>query len=61
MSVVEEKDTVRFVDEEQINQAAAAETKEEAKVEGEEPKEEEAASAAFNPETGEINWDCPCK
>lgn len=22
--------------------------------------EEETQSAAFNPETGEINWDCPC-
>ncbi|CAH0057590.1 unnamed protein product [Clonostachys solani] len=30
--------------------------------EGEAPAEEEGAGqqAAFNPETGEINWDCPC-
>ena len=21
---------------------------------------EDSSSAAFNPETGEINWDCPC-
>lgn len=24
------------------------------------PSDEGAQSAAFNPETGEINWDCPC-
>jgi intermembrane space import and assembly protein 40 len=23
-------------------------------------EEEESQEAAFNPETGEINWDCPC-
>lgn len=22
--------------------------------------EEESSGGAFNPETGEINWDCPC-
>ncbi|KAG2196919.1 hypothetical protein INT47_005143 [Mucor saturninus] len=58
-TVVEGKDTVRFVDEEQIEQAAAAsaaseETAKPAVVEDEEP------ASAFNPETGEINWDCPC-
>lgn len=26
----------------------------------ESPEGEEPQSAAFNPETGEINWDCPC-
>lgn len=33
-------------------------------VEGEpgeaEPREEEANTGAFDPVTGEINWDCPC-
>ncbi|GAA6010513.1 hypothetical protein JCM11491_006975 [Sporobolomyces phaffii] len=24
------------------------------------PEEENSQAAAFNPETGEINWDCPC-
>ncbi|GAA5978684.1 hypothetical protein JCM5350_002481 [Sporobolomyces pararoseus] len=24
------------------------------------PQEENSQAAAFNPETGEINWDCPC-
>lgn len=24
------------------------------------PEEEESSGGAFNPETGEINWDCPC-
>ena len=26
----------------------------------EELEEEAGQQAAFNPETGEINWDCPC-
>ncbi|KAG7664617.1 MIA40 [[Candida] subhashii] len=34
-----------------------SEVKQQQQPEGEEPKEGEAA---FNPETGEINWDCPC-
>lgn len=60
-TVVEGKDTVKFVNEEQIEQAAAdaatvtEETSKSAVVEDEEP------ASAFNPETGEINWDCPCK
>ncbi|KAJ2856219.1 Oxidoreductase [Coemansia erecta] len=28
--------------------------------EGEEGSMEDAQAQAFNPETGEINWDCPC-
>ncbi|KAK2758362.1 Oxidoreductase [Arachnomyces sp. PD_36] len=28
--------------------------------EGQEPQEGDAPEGAFNPETGEINWDCPC-
>ncbi|RCH82307.1 Oxidoreductase [Rhizopus stolonifer] len=54
-TVVEGKDTVRFIEEEQVNAAAAAETEST-------PTEstENDQSAAFNPETGEINWDCPC-
>lgn len=57
-TVTEGKDTIKFVDEEQINKAAAdaaASTPNEAK------EEKEDAASAFNPETGEINWDCPCK
>lgn len=30
------------------------------KQEGEAEGEEQGQAAAFNPETGEINWDCPC-
>jgi hypothetical protein len=52
-TAVEEKDIVKFVTEEEINRASTEETTKQ-----EEPKEQ---SAAFNPETGEINWDCPCK
>lgn len=55
-TVVEGKDTIKFVDEEQINQAAASTKPEET-----ESSTEEEPSSAFNPETGEINWDCPCK
>ncbi|OOQ83848.1 Mitochondrial intermembrane space import and assembly protein 40 [Penicillium brasilianum] len=36
--------------------AAAVEINPQVGIESEEPPE----SAAFNPETGEINWDCPC-
>ncbi|OBZ88874.1 Mitochondrial intermembrane space import and assembly protein 40 [Choanephora cucurbitarum] len=56
-TVVEGKDTVKFVDEDQVNQAAAAAAETEST-----PAEstENDQSAAFNPETGEINWDCPC-
>lgn len=57
-TVTEGKDTVKFVDEEQINQAAAAAT---STTTNDDVKEQEDAASAFNPETGEINWDCPCK
>ncbi|KAJ5176536.1 Mitochondrial intermembrane space import and assembly protein 40 [Penicillium canariense] len=36
--------------------AAAVEVNPQVGIDSEEPPE----SAAFNPETGEINWDCPC-
>ncbi|KAJ5145700.1 uncharacterized protein N7515_000264 [Penicillium bovifimosum] len=43
---------------------AAAHKRESAALEGglnpEELQEEAGQEAAFNPETGEINWDCPC-
>ncbi|CAO3628853.1 unnamed protein product [Mucor hiemalis] len=54
-TIVEGKDTVKFVNEEEINQASkVVEEKKEQVEEIEEP------ASAFNPETGEINWDCPC-
>lgn len=44
--------------------AAAQAQKKSAALEGglnaEELQEEAGQQAAFNPETGEINWDCPC-
>ncbi|KAI8981940.1 hypothetical protein BDF20DRAFT_441953 [Mycotypha africana] len=61
-TVVDGKDTIKFVDEEDVRQTADTATApdtnehEDKKSEG----EEEGQSAAFNPETGEINWDCPC-
>lgn len=36
----------------------ASDSESPSKSEGE--QHEDAGSAAFNPETGEINWDCPC-
>jgi len=27
---------------------------------GEHPEDDESSGGAFNPVTGEINWDCPC-
>ncbi|GAA5803727.1 Oxidoreductase [Helicostylum pulchrum] len=65
-TVVEGKDTVKFVDEEQIERAAAGATnegetkQEETKTTQEEEGEGEEPASAFNPETGEINWECPC-
>ncbi|ORY94879.1 hypothetical protein BCR43DRAFT_494740 [Syncephalastrum racemosum] len=49
------KDTIVFVDKEYVDQQPEitppkAEEKEESKDQG----------AAYDPETGEINWDCPC-
>ncbi|ORE10030.1 hypothetical protein BCV72DRAFT_247848 [Rhizopus microsporus var. microsporus] len=51
-TVVEGKDTVKFVTEEEIDNAAT--------VVEEKQEEADSQAAAFNPETGEINWDCPC-
>ncbi|KAG1148042.1 hypothetical protein G6F61_011543 [Rhizopus arrhizus] len=48
----EEKDTVKFVTEEEINKASSEDQQQQ--------QEPEGQAAAFNPETGEINWDCPC-
>ncbi|KAK2874993.1 hypothetical protein FQN49_001874 [Arthroderma sp. PD_2] len=46
--------------------AASAETRvppvgsEQPPTSADEPEQEAGQEAAFNPETGEINWDCPC-
>ncbi|KAI8141450.1 hypothetical protein BJV82DRAFT_483941, partial [Fennellomyces sp. T-0311] len=50
------KDTVLFVDKEYVDQQAEIETP---KKENEESNGKDQA-AAYDPETGEINWDCPC-
>lgn len=51
------KDTVVFVDKEYVD------SQEEIPVptQQQEQQEEKDQSAAYDPETGEINWDCPCK
>jgi len=40
--------------------AAAVATPEDAEKTPEELEQEAGQQGAFNPETGEINWDCPC-
>ncbi|KLO06677.1 hypothetical protein SCHPADRAFT_945892 [Schizopora paradoxa] len=47
------------IDESNAANSSSPETPEQTPTEGEEG-EISANSAAFNPETGEINWDCPC-
>ncbi|KAI8338570.1 hypothetical protein BC941DRAFT_341287, partial [Chlamydoabsidia padenii] len=46
------KDTVLFVDKEYID------SQEELPIQQQEETKDQ--SAAYDPETGEINWDCPC-
>ncbi|CAO3592173.1 unnamed protein product [Absidia cylindrospora] len=46
------KDTVVFVDKEYVDSQEEEILRE--------SKEEKDESAAYDPETGEINWDCPC-
>ncbi|CEP19986.1 hypothetical protein [Parasitella parasitica] len=62
-TVTEGKDTIKFVDQDEIDRAAAAASNGSAEANdtaSETKGEKEDASSAFNPETGEINWDCPC-
>ncbi|KAG0174158.1 Oxidoreductase [Apophysomyces sp. BC1034] len=58
-AVKDGKDIVMFVDSEYVENQENVEKKEE-KEEKEEKPEEKDQSAAYDPETGEINWDCPC-
>ncbi|KAG2182689.1 hypothetical protein INT44_005669 [Umbelopsis vinacea] len=51
-SRVDGKDTIIFVEPEA--------QKEESTAPSTESNAEEGQAAAFDPETGEINWDCPC-
>lgn len=57
-SRVDGKDTIIFVEPEEHKEESPAESKdtESTKADG-----DEGQAAAFDPETGEINWDCPCK
>ncbi|KAI9681615.1 MAG: Oxidoreductase [Trizodia sp. TS-e1964] len=50
----------RILEEEERVKAAAAETSSDSPKSVEDLEEEADAQGAFNPETGEINWDCPC-
>ncbi|KAI8641381.1 hypothetical protein BD408DRAFT_418189 [Parasitella parasitica] len=62
MSIVTDgKDTIKFVDQDEIEQAAASNASVATSNDVEEKgQDNQDASSAFNPETGEINWDCPC-
>ncbi|KAF7730392.1 Oxidoreductase [Apophysomyces ossiformis] len=64
-AVKDGKDVVLFVDSEYVENQETVEKKEdkvEDKVEdkAEDKAEDKDQSAAYDPETGEINWDCPC-
>ena len=48
------------VKESKVKKEEEGEGTEKAKPQEEEVEEVEPQEAAFNPETGEINWDCPC-
>ncbi|SAL98622.1 hypothetical protein [Absidia glauca] len=56
------KDTVVFVDKEYVDsQKEELVPSQQEKSADQEPQgEEKDQSAAYDPETGEINWDCPC-
>jgi hypothetical protein len=58
-SRVDGKDTIIFVESEEHKEENVPST--ESKDSGESSNAEEGQAAAFDPETGEINWDCPCK
>lgn len=53
------KDKVLFVDKDYVEQQPEIEVPK--SNEQESKGEENDQAAAFDPETGEINWDCPCK
>lgn len=53
------KDKVLFVDKDYVEQQPEIEVPK--SNEQESKGEDNDQAAAFDPETGEINWDCPCK
>ncbi|KAI9314254.1 hypothetical protein BX666DRAFT_1971778 [Dichotomocladium elegans] len=54
------KDTVLFVDKEYVDQQPDIEPSKASASSSDNTSGENDQSAAFDPETGEINWDCPC-
>ncbi|KAJ3180346.1 Oxidoreductase [Gaertneriomyces sp. JEL0708] len=56
MGAQDEKDTVIFVTKEELEEQSSS-SSQEAPVD---PMSPEGQAQAFNEETGEINWDCPC-
>lgn len=58
--VEKEKKEVMAAIKEEKNTEKADEAGAQQPEEGDAQPEAEGQSAAFNPETGEINWDCPC-
>lgn len=57
-SRVDGKDTIIFVEPEEHKEESSTDSKD---TESPKADSEEGQAAAFDPETGEINWDCPCK
>lgn len=57
------KDTVVFVDKDYVDsqKEETVPSQQEKAADQEQQGEEKDQSAAYDPETGEINWDCPCK
>lgn len=53
------KDTVLFVDKDYVE--SQPDVGEPTVDNAETVKKEQDQRAAYDPETGEINWDCPCK
>jgi hypothetical protein len=54
------KDTVVFVDKEYVDSQEDIPVPTQQQQQQQEPEQKDQ-SAAYDPETGEINWDCPCK
>ncbi|KAJ1980665.1 Oxidoreductase [Dimargaris xerosporica] len=60
MATTNDKDTVLFLTEEQVNAALLFDPEDEDEGLSTSVPPSEPSAQAYNPDTGEINWDCPC-
>ncbi|KAJ1973731.1 Oxidoreductase [Dimargaris verticillata] len=60
MAAAEDKDTVLFLTEEEVNAASLFDSEDSSEVSPTSSSLTESPAQAYNPDTGEINWDCPC-